>query len=196
MPFISLEYFSSIAFSLFPSPSFTINLVTISRLSSLNDFVGSPGVPPALVIILFFKSSMYLNKSPEIFWAFCAMGNHFSALSFVAASLLLASRDLRIVSVERFTVLLVFSKLRLTVLKALRISDDTLSANNAVSTKYMILIIFCRGSLGKAMTIYGFVFINDDCIKSRIRIPFVLAATLHGSKHVSINTVQAAKVIC
>jgi hypothetical protein len=47
--------------------------------------------------------------------------------------------------------------LLLTVLKAFRISEDTFNANKAVNTKYIILIIFCLGSLGKAM---GEVFIN------------------------------------
>jgi len=39
-------------------------------------------------------------------------------------------------------------------LKAFKISEDTFRANNAVSTKYIRLIIFCLGSLGKAITSY------------------------------------------
>src|SRR5688500_9378670 len=59
-------------------------------------------------------------------------------------------------SVEALTTSFVFSRLLLTVLKALRISDDTFSASSAVSTKYIMLIIFCRGSRGMAMANYGF----------------------------------------
>jgi hypothetical protein len=46
-----------------------------------------------------------------------------------------------------------FDSLRLlsTTLNALRISADTFKASKAVNTKYMILIIFCRGSLGSAI---------------------------------------------
>ena len=38
-----------------------------------------------------------------------------------------------------------------TVLKAFKTSDETFSARSAVSTRYIMLIIFCLGSLGKDM---------------------------------------------
>ena len=57
---------------------------------------------------------------------------------------------------ELLTVTLVVSRLLLTVLKAFKISADTFSANKAVNTRYIMLIIFCRGSRGKDMTICGF----------------------------------------
>jgi len=41
--------------------------------------------------------------------------------------------------------------LRFTVLKAFNTSTDTFSARSAVSTRYIMLIIFCLGSLGKDM---------------------------------------------
>jgi hypothetical protein len=47
-------------------------------------------------------------------------------------------------------------------LKALRISAEMFSANIAVKNRYIILIIFCLGSLGKDMKISGFNLNNCD----------------------------------
>ena len=38
-----------------------------------------------------------------------------------------------------------------TTLNAFNISADTFNASKAVNTKYIMLIIFCRGSLGSAI---------------------------------------------
>ena len=79
-----------------------------------------------------------------------------------------------IVSVEWLTNVLVVSKLLFTVLKAFRISADTLSANQAVSTRYIMLIIFCLGSRGSDMTYNSFIgFTNVISKITRIQICYV-----------------------
>src|SRR5688572_15809582 len=86
-----------------------------------------------------------------------ALGCQICALLAVAESNNFSSKEAMIVSVDLFTVLLVFSRLLFTVLKAFKISDDTFSARRAVRTRYIMLIIFCLGSRGKDMT---FWFLN------------------------------------
>src|SRR2546421_9079404 len=94
---------------------------------------------------------MYVYISLVIFWASWALGYQICALAAVVGSPIFSCNDPIIVSVELLIVLLVFCKLLFTVLKALRISADTFRANIAVSTRYIRLIIFCRGSLGSAI---------------------------------------------
>jgi hypothetical protein len=67
--------------------------------------------------------------------------------------------EAQLASNEEYSVLFAFFKLSFevikllsTTLKAFKISDDTFNAKRAVNTRYIRLIIFCRGSAGKAIT--------------------------------------------
>src|SRR5579863_7367468 len=98
-----------------------------------------------------FRSSIYLVKVAAIDCAWKAVFDQILAWAAVFES---ASASLNCLYVRSFfwaITLLEFSRLRFTVVKAFNTSVDTFSASSAVSTKYIILIIFCLGSLGKDM---------------------------------------------
>src|SRR5207253_3734228 len=92
-------------------------------------------------------------SSAKLF-ALSALGFQRAANWAVLGSFSLASKELKIFWFFVSMMPLAFIKLLFTVLKAFKISEDTFNANNAVSTKYIRLIIFCRGSAGKAITGY------------------------------------------
>src|SRR3989337_673275 len=149
--------------SLGPSPFSIMIRVAISRFSSLNFCSGLFGSPPASRRMRSFKPCTYIKTFLLRFCTSCALGYHICALVAVADSVVFCCKEANMVSVDLFTVELVFSKLRLTVLKAFNISDDTFRASKAVRTRYIILIIFCLGSRGKAMT-FGFYFSDGDLV--------------------------------
>src|SRR5687768_14923647 len=92
--------------------------------------------------------------------ALCALGYQILAFSAVSPCNIFSCKDARMVFVELLIVVFVVLKLLSTVLKAFRISADIFNANIAVNTRYIRLIIFCRGSLGSAIiyVVYDFGF--------------------------------------
>jgi hypothetical protein len=90
------------------------------------------------------------------------LGSQIAAFSLEVGSSSFALKDLKISTFFCSATPLAIIKLRSTVLNAFKISAETLSANSAVSTRYIMLIIFCRGSLGSDILYYLGNLINNE----------------------------------
>src|SRR5687768_15699905 len=106
--------------------------VAMSWFSSLN--VESPfftGSKSAAFKISAFNPLIYVFNATVICCALCALGYQYLAFSAVSDWVVFSNKEANMVCVELLIVLLVVVKLLSTVLKALRISADTFSANMA-----------------------------------------------------------------
>ena len=147
-----------------PPGPFPNKRVAASKSSSLNCSTCCPStvtiLEPASAFNCVLMPSIKEYNSPDIFFACSAFAFHIFAFSAVTGSATFACNDLYNVSFAEERLLFEVVKLLSTTLNAFNISDETFSARSAVSTKYIMLIIFCLGSFGKAITYSINIFIK------------------------------------
>ena len=128
----------------------SITAAAPSKSSLLRSAVGFPFAPSTSCAIAHFSSSTSLHKLSEANFTACALSQ--KGFTFVGLARYCCAKSANIASFSRSAFEVVRVKLSPTRSNPLSTSVDTLSANIAISTTYIRLIIFCRGDTGRFFT--------------------------------------------